>query len=84
MYLMLSTKFLQYSLVVPKTSVLIPLQFPRYFDPPIMVVGNKCDLEEKREVTRDMGEWRAERYGATLFFEVSAKTGVNINEVCSY
>ena len=44
-------------------------------------MGNKCDLEQKREVTREEGEMMAENYDAT-FFEVSANTGVNINEVC--
>ena len=78
--------FAIYSLVVFETSVHIILQFSHGYagyDTPMMVVGNKCDLGEKRKVTRDMVEWRAERYGATLFFEVSAKTGENINEVCS-
>ena len=46
-------------------------------------MGNKCDIEEKREVTRIEGEVMAEQYGAA-FFEVSAKTGININEVCPY
>ena len=49
----------------------------------LLVVGNKCDLEEKREVTREEGEMMAASIGAT-FLEVSAKTGENINEVCSY
>ena len=49
----------------------------------LLVVGNKCHLEEYREVTREEGEMMAASIGAT-FFEVSAKTGVNIDEVCSY
>ena len=52
-------------------------------DPPVVLVGNKCDLEEKRVVTREEGEMMAASIGAT-FLEVSAKTGVNIDEVCPY
>ena len=46
-------------------------------------MGNKCDLEEERQVTQEEGENMAAHYNA-IFFEVSAKTDVNINEVCSY
>ena len=74
---------MQHSLVVPKTSVLIPLQLPSLSDTPMVLVGNKCDLEQKREVTQEKGKMMAENYGAA-FFEVSAKTGVNIDEVCPY
>ena len=72
---------MQHSLVVPKTSVLIPLQLPSLRNTPVVLVGNKCDLEQEREVTREEGKMMAENYGAA-FFEVSAKTGVNIDEVC--
>ena len=47
----------------------------------MVLVGNKCDLEQEREVTRERGKMMAEYYGAA-FFEVSARTGVNIDEVC--
>ena len=65
-----------------ETCVLIPIQLPSICDTSMVVVGNKCDLE-KREVGQDVGKRMAENYDAA-FFEVSAKTGVNINEVCSY
>ena len=43
----------------------------------IILIGNKCDLEEKRQVTIDEGQELADAYGL-LFFETSAKTDVNI------
>jgi Ras-related protein Rab-2A len=46
----------------------------------IVLVGNKCDLEEKREISKDEGQQLADLHGL-LFFETSAKTEVNVNEV---
>ena len=43
----------------------------------IVLIGNKCDLEEERQVTIDEGQELADAYGL-LFFETSAKTDVNI------
>lgn len=42
-----------------------------------MLVGNKTDLGDKREVTSQMGEEEAKRCGA-LFVETSAKVGANV------
>ena len=50
--------------------------------PVLGVIGNKSDLNEKRQVTRTAGEQLAKRVGAT-FGEVSAKTGDGIDEVRS-
>ena len=41
-----------------------------------MVLGNKCDLEDKRVVSFEKGQSLSESLGAS-FFEVSAKTGEN-------
>ena len=46
----------------------------------IFLIGNKADLEEKRQVTFAEGQSRAQAIGAQ-FFEVSAKTGSGIEEV---
>ena len=46
----------------------------------IFLAGNKIDLEEKREISYEIGEKLAKELGCT-FFEASAKTGVNIHEI---
>jgi GTPase KRas len=48
-------------------------------DLPIMLVGNKCDLEEEREVLKSQGVALAEKFGFQ-FKEASAKTRVNVEE----
>lgn len=45
-----------------------------------VLVGNKCDLEEKREVTYDEGLQYAQEHNM-LFAETSAKDDINIDEV---
>ena len=47
-------------------------------DFPVVLIGNKCDLEE-RVVSKDEGEEMAKKYGLS-FFESSNKTGENIEE----
>jgi len=44
-----------------------------------VLVGNKCDLEDDRAVTRDEGEEMAKNYGIN-FYEASAKSNLNIAE----
>ena len=46
------------------------------FTVPLVVCGNKCDLEEVRQVTTDEGKQFAASKGAT-FFETSAKVQEN-------
>lgn len=46
----------------------------------IVLVGNKADLEEKREVSFEQGRDLAKDFGIA-FFETSAKTGRDVDEV---
>lgn len=45
-----------------------------------ILVGNKCDLEHKRQVSIDNGKELADKYGIK-FLETSAKETVNIEEL---
>merc|ERR1712093_382729 len=45
----------------------------------IMLIGNKCDDEEKRAVTTEEGESFAKQHGL-LFLETSAKTAHNVED----
>uniref|UniRef100_UPI00358F2705 ras-related protein Rab-10 n=1 Tax=Myxine glutinosa TaxID=7769 RepID=UPI00358F2705 len=44
-----------------------------------MLLGNKCDMEEKRLVPKEKGEQIAKEHGIR-FFETSAKSNINIEE----
>lgn len=44
-----------------------------------LLIGNKCDWEQRRVVPRDQGEMLARQQDIT-FMETSAKTNHNINE----
>jgi len=46
----------------------------------LVLIGNKVDLEDKRQVTYEEGSIYAQKNGM-LFFETSAKTGKNIEEI---
>ena len=48
-------------------------------DFPIILVGNKSDLEDKREVQKEEGEKMAKEYNVN-FYEASNKDGINIEE----
>jgi Ras-related protein Rab-6A len=43
----------------------------------LMIVGNKTDLSERRQVTIEQGEAKAREHGV-MFLETSAKAGFNI------
>ena len=47
---------------------------------PLVLVGNKCDLDDERQVSKDEGQALAEKWGCS-FFEASALTKVNDKEV---
>ena|SRR3990167_953095 len=49
-------------------------------DVPMILVGNKCDLEKHRRVTTAEGQDLAKTFGCP-FFETSAKDRINVEEV---
>ena len=48
-------------------------------DVQIILIGNKCDLKESRNITYDEGKELAEKYKCD-FFETSNKEGTNVEE----
>ena len=49
----------------------------------LLLIGNKCDLEEKRETSKEEAEKLAKEYEMD-YFETSAKTGYNVNEAIEH
>jgi len=47
----------------------------------IFLIGNKADLEDKRQVSKERGEEFSKSHGIKLFLETSAKTGLNARNV---
>ena len=45
----------------------------------IILIGNKCDLEDKREISKENGEEKARSFGCA-FLETSALSGDNIEK----
>eukprot|EP00744_Colponema_vietnamica_P026840 GILI01039948.1.p1 GENE.GILI01039948.1~~GILI01039948.1.p1 ORF type:complete len:268 (-),score=39.78 GILI01039948.1:32-781(-) len=56
------------------------IRLERGNDALIVLVGNKTDLQEKREVGREEAERKAQEFGA-IFVEVSAKLGSNVKSL---
>ncbi|XP_057296329.1 ras-related protein Rap-1b isoform X1 [Hydractinia symbiolongicarpus] len=50
-------------------------------DVPMVLVGNKCDLEDERVVGKDQGQNLAKQFENCTFLETSAKMKINVNEI---
>uniref|UniRef100_A0A8C9W521 Ras-related protein Rap-1b n=1 Tax=Scleropages formosus TaxID=113540 RepID=A0A8C9W521_SCLFO len=50
-------------------------------DVPMILVGNKCDLEDERVVGKEQGQNLARQWNSCAFLESSAKSKINVNEV---
>ena len=50
---------------------------------PLVLIGNKIDLENERVVSKEEGEKLAQKYNIK-FFESSAKTNINVSEAFQY
>ncbi|KAJ8269306.1 hypothetical protein COCON_G00119130 [Conger conger] len=50
-------------------------------DVPMILVGNKCDLDEERVVGKEQGQNLARQWNSCAFLESSAKSKINVNEI---
>nr|KAJ3419616.1 Ras- protein Rap-1b [Polyrhizophydium stewartii] len=48
---------------------------------PMVLVGNKCDLEDDRVVSKNEGQQLASQWGGCTFLETSARKKINVDEV---
>ncbi|CAO3684946.1 unnamed protein product [Umbelopsis vinacea] len=48
---------------------------------PLVLVGNKCDLEDERMVSREQGMMLSQQWGGKPFYETSARQKINVDEV---
>merc|ERR1711953_62476 len=48
---------------------------------PMVLVGNKCDLEDERVVGKDQGLNMARQFGSCSFMETSAKAKIGVTDV---
>ncbi len=60
--------------------------FKKYSGKPVeqlqmMIVGNKVDLKDNRQVATEKGAELAKRYSFFKFLETSAKDGTNVNKI---
>lgn len=55
--------------------------FNKKFDRPVLLVGNKVDLEEQREVSKKQVNNLKEKYDIPSSMEISLKTGENVNKM---
>ena len=53
-------------------------------DVPMVLVGNKCDLEDERVVGKDQGLNLARQFNNCSFMETSAKAKIGVKDVSFY
>jgi GTPase SAR1 family protein len=58
-----------------------PLPFCLFIKVPLVLVGNKCDLEDERMVSREQGMMLSQQWGGKPFYETSARQKINVDEV---
>ena len=64
-----------------RSTVMEPIRRVKKRDPILMMlVGNKCDKVQQREVSREEGAALAQQFGCN-FLETSAKTGQNVEDM---
>ena len=51
-------------------------------DAEIMLIGNKCDISDQRVINKERGQLLADECDIELFMEISAKSNINVKEVC--
>ena len=59
--------------------LLTHIQKMKFQSVPVIICGNKADMDDSREVTTEEGQSFASGVGCP-FFETSAKTGINVHE----
>ena len=47
----------------------------------VVLIGNKCDLEDKRAIKKEEGEKFSQEHNLNLFMETSAKSGLNTKDL---
>lgn len=47
----------------------------------MVLVGNKCDLQDQRVITTEQGESLARKFSNCTFLEASAKTKNNVDQI---
>ncbi|GAM23203.1 hypothetical protein SAMD00019534_063780 [Acytostelium subglobosum LB1] len=50
-------------------------------DVPMVLVGNKCDLGDQRQVSTEQGQELAQKFGSCIFMEASAKNKINVEHI---
>jgi Ras-related protein Rap-1B len=48
---------------------------------PMVLVGNKCDLNDQRVITTEQGQELARKFGSCAFIEASAKQRINVDNI---